>query len=73
VQIRIGCAAPPPRHEVIVERTRPGPDYVWVDGYWNGLPGNYVWIGGHWDRPPHGHGRWIARDGSGIMMATIIR
>jgi hypothetical protein len=51
---------PPPRHEVVLEGNRPGPDYLWIAGYWDGYPGHYVWVGGHWDRPPHGHGHWVA-------------
>jgi hypothetical protein len=62
VSINVVIDAPPPapRHEVIVERDRPGPDYVWIDGYWDGTPGHYVWVAGRWDRPPHPHGRWMA-------------
>ncbi len=61
ISLRVEIEGPPaPRHEVIVERDRPGPDYVWVDGYWDGSPGHYVWARGHWDRPPHGHGHWVA-------------
>jgi hypothetical protein len=51
---------PPPRQEVIVERDRPHPDFVWVGGYWNGYPGHYAWAGGHWERPPHPHSHWVA-------------
>jgi hypothetical protein len=51
---------PPPRHEVIIEGNRPGPDFVWVGGYWDGAPGQYSWVGGHWDRPPHPHSHWVA-------------
>lgn len=62
VSVNISIDAPPPplRHEVIVERDRPGPDYVWVAGYWDGTPGHYVWVAGHWDRPPHPHAEWVA-------------
>jgi hypothetical protein len=62
VNVQLDAPPPPPRHEVIVERERPGPDYVWVGGYWGGSPGHYAWVGGHWDRPPHEHphGHWIA-------------
>jgi hypothetical protein len=62
VSIHIDDGPPAPRHEVIVERDRPGPDFVWVGGFWDGSPGHYVWRAGHWDRPPHGHehGQWIA-------------
>lgn len=49
---------PPPRREVIVGIS-PGPDYVWIGGYWDGSPGHYSWVGGRWDHPPHGqHGQW---------------
>jgi hypothetical protein len=48
---------PPPRQEVIIG-VSPGPDFVWVGGYWDGSPGHYVWVSGHWDRPPHGRGQW---------------
>jgi hypothetical protein len=60
VNVQLDAPPPPPRHEVVVERERPGPDYVWVGGYWGGAPGHYAWVNGHWDRPPHGHGTWIA-------------
>lgn len=49
--------APPPRiHE---ERPyRPGPEFVWIEGYhqWNGA--SYVWVAGHWERPPRPHAKW---------------
>jgi hypothetical protein len=60
INVGVDLAPPPPRQEVIVERTRPGPDYVWVGGYWGGAPGHYVWTNGHWDRPPHAHAVWAA-------------
>ena len=59
VSIGIDAPPPPPRHEIIIERDRPGPDYIWVDGYWGGAPGGYVWIAGHWERPPHRHAQWF--------------
>ena len=49
---------PPPRREVIIEANRPGPDFILVGGYWDGVPGQYSWVGGHWDRPPHRHSHW---------------
>jgi hypothetical protein len=58
VHIGVDAPPPPPRREVVVERDRPGPGYVWVGGFWDGAPGHYVWRAGHWDRPPHGHGVW---------------
>jgi hypothetical protein len=58
VNVVVDAPPPPPRAEVIV--ASPGPDYIWVNGYWGGEPGHYVWIAGHWDRPPHAHMRWVA-------------
>jgi hypothetical protein len=60
VNVEIDAPPPPPRHEIVIERDRPGPDFVWVEGFWDGSPGHYVWVAGHWDRPPHGHGHWNA-------------
>ena len=47
---------PPDRVEVIV--ASPGPDYVWVYGYWRWESHDYVWVPGHWDRPERGYHRW---------------
>lgn len=51
-------APPPPRHEH--RDHRPGPDYVWIDGYWAWHGGHHEWVAGRWDRPPHGHHEWVA-------------
>lgn len=52
-------APPPPRHEVIIERSRPGPDYVWINGYWGNNHGRQEWVAGHWARPPHARAVWV--------------
>ena len=44
-------APPPPQPEVVVYQ--PGPEYVWVPGYWAFNGSAYIWIGGRWARPPH--------------------
>jgi len=49
-------APPPPQTEVIV--TAPGPEYVWVPGYW-AWNGRWVWIGGRWGSRPHPHAVWV--------------
>jgi hypothetical protein len=61
ISINIGVEAPPPppRSEIIIG-VSPGPDYVWIGGYWDGSPGHYTWVGGRWDHPPHAHGQWMA-------------
>ena len=65
VSIRIG---PPPaiRYEVIDNR-RPGPDYIWVDGYWYPEKKKYKWHQGYWTRAPFGGARWIAPRHEGGM------
>jgi hypothetical protein len=45
----------------------PGPQAVWVGGYWHWTGIQYAWIPGHWDAPPPG-ATWsapvyTARDG----------
>ncbi len=57
--LRLG-APPAPRYERYEERSRPGPDYVWVPGYWAGEPSRYVWVQGHWERPSYRGARWVA-------------
>src|ERR1700722_9466882 len=49
--IRIG---PPPAPRVVhVRPVSPGPDYVWIDGYWYPAGGHYRWHEGYWSRPPY--------------------
>lgn len=59
IGINIEGPPPPPRHEVILG-VSPGPDFVWIGGYWDGAPGHYSWVRGRWARPPHAHGQWNA-------------
>ena len=57
VGIRIG-APPSPR----IERNnirRPGPDFIWIDGYWYPDRGRYKWHNGYWTRPPFAGARWV--------------
>jgi hypothetical protein len=34
----------------------PGPDYLWVDGYWSRNTGRNIWIAGFWNRRPYAGG-----------------
>ncbi len=54
--IRIG---PPPRARVVRVPARPGPDYVWVDGYYYPVRGRYAWHAGYWTRPPYAAAHWV--------------
>jgi len=50
-----------PPHAIVETRpARPGPNYVWVNGYhrWDGNA--YHWESGRWEVPPHAHARWIS-------------
>ena len=50
-------AGPPmPPSEVVI--VQPGPEYVWVPGYYGYSNGNYVWVQGQWHVPPSGYHTW---------------
>ena len=56
IGIRIG---PPPRPRVVhLVPRRPGPEYVWIDGYWYVVKRRYQWHEGYWTRPPYARARW---------------
>ena len=57
IGIRIG-APPPPR--VVAEPVSPGPEFVWVEGYWYPVGHHYKWHPGYWTRPPYVGARWVA-------------
>ena len=52
-------AAPPPV-KVETKPSRPGPDYVWVGGYWRWSGTKYVWQSGRWQRPSASGKVWVA-------------
>ena|SRR5664279_2584762 len=54
--IRIGAPPPPRAYRV---PPRPGPDYVWVEGYQYPVRGRYVWHDGYWTRPPYPGAYWV--------------
>jgi len=58
VGIRIG--APPPPRVVAVLPARPGPDFIWVEGYWYPVGHHYKWHEGYWTRPPYEGAHWVA-------------
>ena len=58
IGIRIG--APPPPRVVAVRPVAPGPEYMWVEGYWYPVGHKYRWHEGYWTRAPYAGARWIA-------------
>jgi hypothetical protein len=54
------AADPPPLAQSEVMVASPGPDYVWVGGYWAWRPGptSHTWVKGHWERPPQPRAAW---------------
>ena len=59
VAIGIEIGAPPPPRVVHVRPVSPGPEFLWVDGYWYPVGGHYRWHNGYWTRPPYVGARWI--------------
>jgi len=51
--------APPPAPRAYRVPPQPGPDYVWVEGYWYPLNGQYHWHNGYWTRPPYPDAYWV--------------
>ena len=56
VGVYIGQTPPPLRYEV--PPPSPGPDFLWIDGYWNWVGSRYVWVPGRWDRSPYPGAYW---------------
>ena len=61
----VAAPCPPPAPPVMVETVPacPGPDYVWLGGYWNYRPTGYVWVHGGWGYRPVSYGHREYRGG----------
>ena len=57
VGIRIG--APPPVRMMRAQPRSPGPDYLWIGGYWYPNGNHYRWHEGYWTRPAYEGARWV--------------
>ena len=58
-QVRVRIGEPPPPRSYRVP-PRPGPEFVWVEGYQYPERGHYVWHDGYWTRPPYQGAYWDA-------------
>jgi YXWGXW repeat-containing protein len=59
VSIGIQIGAPPPPRVLAVVPATPGPNYVWIEGYWYPVGKHYHWHAGYWTLPPYAGARWI--------------
>jgi hypothetical protein len=59
VSIGIRIGPPPPPRVVRVLPPTPGPEYVWIEGYWYPVGRHYRWHEGYWTRPPYAGAIWV--------------
>jgi hypothetical protein len=57
IGVRIG--PPPPPRVVRIVPDRPGPEFIWIEGYWYPVGNHYKWHQGYWSRPPYEGARWV--------------
>lgn len=57
IGIRIG--PPPPPRVIRVLPPSPGPEFIWVGGYWYPAGNHYKWHNGYWTRPPYPMAHWV--------------
>jgi len=58
VSIGIRIGPPPPPRVVYVRPPVPGPEFLWVEGYWYPVGRQYRWHAGYWTRPPYPGAVW---------------
>jgi hypothetical protein len=49
----------PPAPRAYVVAARPGPEFVWIEGYWFPQGKHYRWHDGYWTRPPYAGAYWV--------------
>jgi len=59
IGVGINIGPPPPPRVIRVLPPRPGPEFVWVEGYWYPAGRRYRWHPGYWTRPPYAGARWV--------------
>ncbi len=58
LEIHVAHAAPP-KLRIEHRPSRPGRDYVWVQGFWHWNGGGWDWVPGRWDRPDAYGVTWV--------------
>jgi YXWGXW repeat-containing protein len=59
VSIGVRIGPPPPVRVVRVLPPTPGPEFIWIQGYWYPQGRRYRWHEGYWTRPPYPGARWV--------------
>ncbi len=59
VGIEIGAPPRPPRVHY-VRPAAPGPNFVWINGYYEPAGRDYRWREGYWAPRPYPHAVWVA-------------
>jgi hypothetical protein len=59
VYIGVQIGPPPPPPMVMVQPACPGPEFMWVEGYWYPMGHRYRWHEGYWTRPPYAGAYWV--------------
>lgn len=53
-------APPPPPPALVYTPPCPGPEYVWIPGYYYPAGPRFMWRAGYWTLPPYGGAYWVA-------------
>jgi hypothetical protein len=59
VSFSFSFGAPPPPPRVYRVAPQPGPEFIWVEGYWYPVNGRWAWHDGYWTRPPMPDSYWV--------------
>jgi len=59
IYVGITIGPPPPPYVVHVLPPCPGPEFVWVAGYWYPVGKHYKWHKGYYTQPPYAGAGWV--------------
>jgi hypothetical protein len=57
-QVRVYVQVGPPRPLVEYRPVAPGPEFVWMAGYYHWTGRSHEWVAGHWERAPRPRAQW---------------